>query len=316
MKRHLFIAFALISVSVLAQTEVEVKINHQIQGQNFAFNQTAQNNAGHEFQLNRMEYYLTRFTIIHDGGNETAVHDSVVFLVNADNPQNMYLGNFNVSVIEGIKFHVGVHTPTNHEDPTQYSTAHPLGPKAPSMHWGWTAGYRFIALEGMGGEQFNQIIELHGLGDDNYHETTVMTGSSTVANTEVIEIFADYARGLESISVENGVIVHGESGDAAKLCDNFRDYVFSASTQASLDEVNSTSIKVFPSPSNGAFEITWEENVQPTSISIFNQLGQQVALYQVNKNNGFQGQIHTPGTYIVVLTNEHNNTFQQKLIIQ
>ena len=234
MKLPVLFAFTLFIGTLFAQTDVELKINHEISGQSFAFNQTAQNSMGHEFQLIRMEYYLTRFTIIHDGGQELSLDDDVVFLVQADDNSSLTLGNFNITSIEGIRFHVGVHTPTNHEDPTLYSNSHPLGPKAPSMHWGWTAGYRFIALEGWGGDQFNQKVELHGLGDNNYHETTVMTGSNTVAGVEQIEIFADYSRGLENISVVNGVIVHGETGDAARICSNFRDHVFTASSTASL----------------------------------------------------------------------------------
>lgn len=316
MKTYLFISFALIGLMLNAQTDVELKITHEIQGQPFAFNQTAQNNSGDQFQLIRMEYYLTRFTIVHDGGTETVVDDSVVFLVRANDAQNMYLGNFNVTNIEGIKFHVGVHTPTNHEDPTLYSTAHPLGPKAPSMHWGWTAGYRFIALEGWGGDQFNQKIELHGLGDGNYHETSVMTSSTTVGNTEEIEIFADYAKGLESISVDNGVIVHGESGDAARLCNNFKDYVFSSSSLASLDEIDSKSITVYPSPSTGEFEITWDSNFDPSMVSVYNQMGQLVLQKEISDASLFKGQLNTPGTYIVVLHDDLNKSFRQKLVIQ
>lgn len=301
---------------VQAQTNVSVQLIHELQGQSFNLNQTSQNNIGHTFQLSRMEYYLTRFTIIHDGGQQTVVDDSVVFLVRANNPQNMSLGNFNVQNIEGIKFHVGVHTPTNHEDPTQYSTSHPLGPKAPSMHWGWTAGYRFIALEGWAGSQFNQKVELHGLGDGNYHETTVMATATASGGNATVQIYADYARGLENIAIQNGNIVHGETGDAALICSNFRDYVFRASSQAGLADLTSQQFKIFPIPSNGSFEVSWEGLMQAKRLEVINQLGQVISAVDLKNETSYEGYLETPGTYIIAVYDQNNRRHQNKLVIQ
>lgn len=38
------------------------------------------------------------------------------------------------------------------------------------MHWGWEAGYRFIALEGKSGPYVNQELQFHCIGDEFYTE--------------------------------------------------------------------------------------------------------------------------------------------------
>ena len=316
MKSTLLISMISLLFSLQAQVDVEFKINHELQGKPFAFDEAAINSKNNIFKLSRMQYYITRFTIIHDGGQEIVVDDSIVFLVDATDTENMYLGNFDVSNIEGVRFHIGVYTPANHEDPNLYPIEHPLGPKSPSMHWGWTAGYRFIVLEGWGSEQLDQKVEIHPVGDQLYYETEVLTGSNSIGGKEVIEVYADYVLALEDIVIKNGLISHGEFSDAAQMCRNFRDYVFSANTLASLEEEDLKKFKVYPSPSAGEFVMTWDKGFSPVLIKVFNQLGQVVIEEATDLQSEFEGSISIPGTYVVSAIDENGKSIQQKIIIQ
>lgn len=305
-----------LSASLVAQKDVALVINHELNGQNFAFNQTGMNAQGQVFQLDRMEYYLSRFTIIHDGGQITAVPDDSIFLVSADDNTLLPLGNYNVTTIEGIKFHVGIYDPVNHEDPSQYSVSHPLGPKSPSMHWGWSAGYRFLALEGVSGSALNQTLELHALGDANYFETTVMTGSTDVFGVEQISIYADYAKILTNIDIDQGMVYHGSGNEAVTGLQNTNNQVFRATSTADLTEIATQSFKVFPIPSFGALTLTWSEGFQPTSLQLMDASGKMIWQKEVESSNEMTVNIESEGTYFLVLMDADDNRAVQKVIIR
>ena len=162
----------LLSFSVMAQNTVQLNINHKLGTDVFAMNTAAQNNMGNDFNVTRLQYYMAEISIVHDGGTETTITD-LYALVDASSATTLDLGSHNINSIEGVNFHIGVDQGKNHADPASYNMGHPLAPKNPSMHWGWTSGYRFIAFEGKGGVNLNQTFELHGLGDVNYFKVTV-----------------------------------------------------------------------------------------------------------------------------------------------
>ncbi|MGJ8661745.1 MAG: MbnP family protein, partial [Bacteroidota bacterium] len=248
MKSLLSILTLAFTLTAFSQTPVNLNIYHKLGSTDFAFNQASQNNMSNgNFKLTRMEYYMTKFTIIHDGGMMTTVPDNVVALVSADEQTSIALGSFNVTNIEGIKFHIGVHTPVNHNDPSLQANGSPLAFQNPSMHWGWTSGYRFIALEGKTGTSMNQTTELHGLGDINYLETTVTALGSLYNGEYFININADYNRALEDIDISSGIIVHGEDQQAATMIQNFKNYVFSSSNSlAKVNPLVEANINLYP----------------------------------------------------------------------
>ena len=50
---------------------------------------------------------------------------------------------------ETLRFCIGPDAVTDHADPSGYSPQHPLNPLVNGLHWGWTAGYVYLAVEGM-----------------------------------------------------------------------------------------------------------------------------------------------------------------------
>jgi hypothetical protein len=312
----LFAALLLTAIT-FAQTNVTMNIHHELQGISFNMDQEARNNMGHTFKVTRLDYYLTKFSIIHDGGQVTAVPEEIVALIRAQNAQIIDLGDFNVTSIEGVKFHVGVHTPVNHEDMSALPTSHPLGPKSPSMHWGWNAGYRFIAYEGNGGSSFSNTIQYHGLGDVNYHETTVMASAIDVSGSKQIEVYADYSRGFENIAVENGEIFHGETGNAAKLIRNFRDYVFTGESTATLTETQTETFNVYPVPSTGTVNVAWSNAINPEKIQLLDINGRVVQTLTPSKDNtSISFEVKEKGSYFLSYSTEYGKVISKKVIIQ
>ncbi len=303
MKTLITITFAFIGFFMYAQTNVSLTFHHKLGANNFQFNTAATNNLGNSFRLSRMEYYLTKFSIIHDGGQVTAVSADTVALLNAGSiTTSIELGSLNVTNIEGVKFHVGVHTPVNHEDPALLPSSHPLAPKSPSMHWGWTSGYRFIALEGQSGPNLNQTLELHGLGDANYFETTVNAVGVSEAGGLVVHIDADYQRGLEDIAVNSGLIVHGETLQAATMIANFRDYVFSANAlSVSILESELATLDVFPNPSKGNVVVSFPGNYVNPTITVTDFTGRMIETIEVSGEIETTLSLEKAGVYFINL---------------
>jgi hypothetical protein len=314
----IFIAIIAFSVGVTAQNNLQLEINHRLGADDFAMNQTATNNMESNYYYSRLQYYISQITIIHDGGTETLMEDTWI-LVDAANATEVDLGDHNIEAVEGIKFSVGVEEAVNHNDPATWGNGHPLAPSFPSMHWGWTAGYRFIAIEGKGGANFGQTFQLHGLDDSNYFQTEIDLTAAPENGTISIVLDADYERALENIDVDGGVIVHGSNAEAKTAIENFRDHVFSASGVTStvdFSEVNS--FDIFPNPStNGQanFLVKSTENLT-YEVTVTDILGRNIQRFPaVQSNTTVAMNLENTGLYIVSLIKEGEAVITKKLMV-
>lgn len=318
-KSILFIAaLFLFTSSMFAQNSVQLNIHHKLANNSFAMETAAVNNISNDFEVTRLQYYISEISIIHDGGAETIMEDLYV-LVDAGEATQVDLGDFDITSVEMVKFHLGVDEATNHLDPSSYSPNHPLAPQSPSMHWGWAAGYRFVAIEGFGGANYNQLFQLHGLGDNNYFLTEIPVTVEAENNEVVIDLDADYTRALENITVNNGLIVHGDYAEAQKCLENFRDYVFSQSSETTssfdLSEVNQFDIYPNPAP-NGLFNIEFDapSNLE-YEIIITDILGKQIAhIDAVKGNSTYVFQLKDAGLFFINLIKEGQPVISKKLI--
>ncbi len=247
----LFLLILSLHSYVFGQTEITLSIQHTQGTEAFELGKTSTNNLNHQYKTDRLEYYISEISLIHDNGTETQIED-LYLLVDASETTSVSLGNFDVTNLEKVKFHVGVDSINNHGDPTLYHGTHPLSPQAPSMHWGWTAGYRFVAYEGYSGTNLNQQFQIHSLGDINYFTTVVDTEVSASNGTLDIILDADYSKALQDIAMNSGLIVHSDNLQARQLLENFRDHVFSNSTLTNtIDQINDQiELEIFPNPTH------------------------------------------------------------------
>jgi hypothetical protein len=304
-------------VSVNAQMDVELKINHKLGVEDFMLDAVGTNNLGNEFKATRLEYYVTRITIVHDGGTETAVPDEVVALVRPEDEisTTIELGNFDVTTIESVKFHVGVYEPINNDDPTLFEASHPLAPKSPSMHWGWASGYRFIAYEGFGGVDFSQNFQLHGLGNSNYFEVESDVWVETDGATAVMSLNGDYAAGLNEIDLTAGTISHGETGAAKKVLENWRDIVFGLYTVGLNEAEADLSWSVYPNPSLGDIVVNFENTTEINQVNILNPLGEIVQTNMLNDKHQMTLNIPNAGIYFVTVLNDAGEVIATEKVI-
>jgi hypothetical protein len=313
------LSFAFI-LSLQAQHNIQLNIHHKLGDIDFAMNTGAKNNLGDDFSVTRLQYYISGISIVHDNGQVTPI-DSFFILVDASLPTEVTLGNYPIDNVEGIHFYIGVDAAHNHTDPAGYDPSHPLSPKSPSMHWGWASGYRFMAFEGNGGPQYNQLIQLHGLGDQNYVKTRVNL-SATAANDEVIiNLDADYTRALEDISVSGGLIVHSELGEAQHALENFRNLVFSPSeiNTGSTDFNLLNNLALFPNPSADGQFVACINSAEdgPYQIIITDIMGHQADTRpDLQPNTNVPLEVRQPGIYFIRLLKNGNTVCTKKLIVQ
>lgn len=304
-------------INMNAQTEVLFNINHKLGTQNFQFNTEKMNNLNHPFSVERLEYYISDITIIHDGGQESLVPNKYL-LVNAEAPMTTSLGMHDLTNIEGVSFYVGVSPDVNHLDPASWPNTHPLAPKFPSMHWGWAAGYRFVAMEGKSGQGLGSTYQFHGLGDSNYNKTTVMLEATDDNGSLLINLDADYVQAVKGIGLLSGPISHGETGQAKTCVENFNSEVFSpaALSNSTQDFLSSSDFEIYPNPSTDQHVFIQSNNNDLIShININDIQGKLINRVTVN-NQSTRLNFNGTGVYLVQIFNEKGEYYTEKIIIQ
>ena len=273
--------------SVQAQNSIVLNINHQLGETEFALNTETQLD-NYVFDITRLEYYISDISITHDGGTTTDIED-VWILVDANEWGQFDLGDHSIDNVESISFYVGVGPDVNHEDPAAWPSDHPLYPQNPSMHWGWSSGYRFVAIEGNAGpSSASNLFQIHALGDNNYFQAEVEISASADAGTIIIPLNAEYANSLNGIDVSSGVINHAINGISIPLLQNFSSEVFTAGVVSSLEENSfEGTVSISPNPSQGGatLQVKLPEG-DNYSLNIMDLSGRSVHALPLTTNNG------------------------------
>lgn len=316
-KIYAIVVCLLIGGSTWGQTDVFLNIKHMLGTAPFQFNTAAVNSMGDDFDVRRLEYYLSQMTLIHDGGQETEV-PGYYLLVDGGVPTNELLGNFAITDLEGIRFGVGVDSAVNHLDPSSYSAGNPLAPQNPSMHWGWSAGYRFVAMEGQGGTSLSQNFEVHALEDRNYFETTINTTGFVSGNGLTVALVGDYIRALDSVSVAAGFITHGGNGEAVSVLANFRDHVFTPATvfASQSEPVEVLQPQIWPNPVAAGSSVSWRFAAEgPADVAIMDLNGR--TLWEGNADLGSAPLAgFSPGIYLLKVSDQQGRMGVSQLVIQ
>ena len=304
----------LMSGGTWAQNDIRLDLRHMLAGEDFALEKEASTPEGVRFNTGRLEYYVSEISVTHDGGQVTPFND-LWLLVNASEDGLIDLGAASIASVESIAFSVGVDEEHNHLDPASWPVDHPLAPKRPSMHWGWISGYRFVAMEGMGGPQLNQVYEVHALDNINYFETSVDASAEAQNGEVIITVYADYTQALKGIDVSAGVITHGSAAEAATMLENFRDHVFSAEAPSGpalgvADTENKLRVTAAPNPSEGGVVrlLTDHRASNGLVIEAFDITGKQADFSRSNQTGVIELSGLEAGLYVVRITDERSGT--------
>ncbi len=313
-----FLCFALFFswLSAQSQTEIIFEIDHRLNGTSFnegieptwSFEFEAENNLGHAFTLQRFDYYLSNFTIVHDGGQETFIEESFYILHSLEESE-LNFGTHEISHIEALKFHFGLDEIYNHGDPSTYPADHPLAHQGLfTMFWDWQSGYIFA---GVHTHSDSDMAIFHFAGDENYTEMVVPLDADVSGDVWTLELTARIEETWRDINLEEDL----NSMDDYFL-ENFTNHVFSYEGTLSVDDQNLSNVSVYPNPNSGSFQIQWgEADVLVDRVEIFDLSGKSVFLRSVEPNSQnlwIEGL--SEGLYIVSLQSNGSVVSNQKIV--
>ena len=265
-----------------------------------------------------MYYYISKIKLTYDGGQSTTL-DTTYIMVDARKPVNQLLGNFSFTTLESIEFGVGVDFAANHSDITLYPQNHPLSYQNPSMHWGWAAGYRFIAFEGLTGTGMSQVWQLHALGNKNYGPINrVITAGDKNGNDLIISLDADYTKAAENLSINPNLNYHGEDQQAPLLLSNFRSEVFTkGSPSVGLNEVQKPSFTMAPNPTTGSTKLSLEGDIHSnTAVTITDLTGKVISQQAIDGMHEVSLTLPNSGLYLISLSQQGKVIETRKLVVQ
>jgi hypothetical protein len=183
---------------------LSLHLHHKVGSANFALNTNFTDGFGTVFYFTRAEFYVSNFGAYdHD---DSLVYAPNSYYVVRPTTTEIALGAPGVSHIHELGFYVGVDSATNHTDPTTYDASSALYPQSPSMHWSWSSGYIFIAIEGVADRNADgtpeAAFQLH-IGMDNLRRMVTLPVHTDILNdTEnMAHIEIDYLRFLDGVNL-------------------------------------------------------------------------------------------------------------------
>lgn len=309
MKKLLFLFFTLsMSTGLLAQSkEVIIKFNHLYAGESFSLNETYMVDGNTPIQLSRLEYYL-HINSLTDNSNNATEFENLYILVNA-NQKEYHLGTYEVSDVNELSFHLGVAPDVNHNDPTLWPSAHPLAPQQQSMHWGWAAGYRFIAVEGMVDKIqdgiFEAPIQYHAVDDAYYSALSLTAASVETDSTITFYVDVNYDKMFENINASEAGVFHGAFPENQALIDNITgNNVFTVTENLSLEESNLNTL-IYPNPFIDIINLDLNQNA---TVKLYSILGELIEVHQFAKGKNTISSNHLEnGLYILSIESKGVN---------
>lgn len=99
-------------------------------------------------RVTRLDFLLSGLALRRQDGSWLESRDWYAYLSVAAGRLTAQGSGIPAGEYTGIRFHVGVDEGANKSDPNRYAPDHALNPQVNGLHWGWTGGYIFMALEG------------------------------------------------------------------------------------------------------------------------------------------------------------------------
>ena len=239
-----FLSIILIATGFVAnaQSNVSLDLNHQFDGAPFAYNTVYADDQGRAVSFDRVQYYMSSISVVHDGGQTTDFTD--VYILGSANVSNYSLGFFNITNLEEFNFNLGVDYAANNGNSSNYASPHPLSPQAPLMDWGWPSGYFFLVIDGKvddtGDGIPNKMFQMRALGDVMLRGVTLMTNASIDLGGSIdLALDVNIEKWIKNIDLVTVGVDHGSSQNNQNVANNTNTFsVFGNSAPTGINDVN------------------------------------------------------------------------------
>lgn len=310
-----FILATSLSLGLYAQSkEVLFKFNHLYNGTPFNLNELYLVDENTPIEFDRMEFYLHINNLVTSTDESIELEDSYL-LVNP-NQSEYSIGQHPVSNIHSLLFHIGVAPEVNHNDPSLLPSNHPLSPQDPSMHWGWAAGYRFIAVEGMIDKNLDGILEAviqyHAVDDAYYSSISISNASIETESSITFHLDINYEKMFEDINTSDAGVFHGSHPQNQSLIDNIaNNNVFSVTENLNINE-ETFSNSFYPNPFTDHISLNLSNNSQ---VYLHSVQGKLIKNYNLERGLHL---IHSLGLKngIYILTIKNDSHTESKILFK
>lgn len=289
MTRFLFLPVLCLAGFLSAQTPFKVYFTPKVDNVHFELNQVLTDDSGKKMNIGHFNYYISHVHLIHDGGQDLDLGDTVFLVKHSD--YILDLGLLNISQLEKIKFGIGVPQELSHLDISQYPENHPLSYQSPSMQWGWAAGYMHMIVGGNADSNQDELpdayFELHNLGDQNYYEIELDITAMEEGGHKSMYIDCNLDAWLGTTDLAANGVKHGETGVNFTVMKNIiLRPVFTASANTGLLEMYAkTGEAIFFKNANGNF-LKWSEMNDLQAIHLLDLNGKLVHQKEINASSG------------------------------
>ena len=177
-------------------------------------------------KFTRADFILSEFALLDEQGNRVDIRNEYA-LVNLPAMDSWTLPtSITPGTYSGFAFSIGLDSAINHGDPTIWSSKHPLNPAVNNLHWGWTGGYIFAAMEGYYQEGGVQKPWLYHIALMENKMDVVVTAPLDLTDFKTLTLNLDleaFFKAVHDLSpVEDGDFSHStfDNGLAQKLSEN------------------------------------------------------------------------------------------------
>ena len=196
--------------------ELTISIDHSINGSPIAYIDSIYTlGAGTEVKITRLSYILSNFFLEKTDGSRLEFEDTYALIEAHRGSTKITLTNVPKGSYKSVGFSLGLDSAVNHSDPNQYSVDHPLSPINNALHWNWTAGYIFIAVEGRLASN-NDSYVFHLAGDLNrldYNFPVSFTKSEAALTASMEFQYEEIFENPNMFDMEvDGMSAHSETG--------------------------------------------------------------------------------------------------------
>ena len=154
-------------------------------------------------------------------------------------------------------------------------------------------------------------------GQEQPREKLILEGAQALTTSELLIVMI--GSGVRGHPVHDVVseLMRLVQDDLTAL-ENFRDFVFSSSTEtttADLDVVDGNEWSIYPNPSNGVFFMSFSSDMNLDHVSVVNLLGQEITSLQLSDLENLSFKLTDSGVYFVNLM-EGANVLDTKRILK
>ena len=173
------------------------------------------NESSQTFSVTRLDFLLSDFALQRTDGAWLEQTNWQAFLSLAEKRSTFSVNDIPAGEYKRVRFHVGVRPDLNHSDTTKYPADHPLNPNLNGLHWGWSGGYIFFAVEGRWRGEAGKIggFSYH-LANDPMLMTVELPVPLNLDGDKAVNLALDLGKFFSHKFAENDSSTHSRKDDA------------------------------------------------------------------------------------------------------